>query len=156
DKDVVKTFQMSWDLAPDAAKQVLRVMGELAPVSVPRRLLSLILNLPEQPGLRNELDESIAELQRLSLVELDIAGDPKAHRLILVFARHRNAVDSASPFEKCRETIQAQMERTFANPDGDTDRELESLVPHAEFLASVRPDSEESGRLLNGLGKHHR
>jgi hypothetical protein len=35
--DVVRTFQMSWDIAPDSARQVLRVIGELAPAPVPLR-----------------------------------------------------------------------------------------------------------------------
>ena len=29
---------MSWDIAPESARQVLRVMGELAPVGVPQDL----------------------------------------------------------------------------------------------------------------------
>src|SRR4029077_12695888 len=42
--DIVKTFQMSWEIAPESARQVLRVMGELAPAGVPRTLLRAILN----------------------------------------------------------------------------------------------------------------
>ena len=44
--DVVSTFQLSWRIASDPAKNVLRVMGELAPTTVPKKLLRIILNLP--------------------------------------------------------------------------------------------------------------
>ena len=44
--DVVQTFQMSWEITPEPARQVLRVMGELAPAAVPRSLLRIILDLP--------------------------------------------------------------------------------------------------------------
>jgi tetratricopeptide (TPR) repeat protein len=156
ERDVAGTLQMSWNLAPDAARQVLRVMGELAPAPAPRTLLRRVLKGPERPGLRDGLGNGISELERLSLVELDPAGDPRAHRLILAFVRHRNAVDDASPFDTCRETIQEQMQRTFDNPDAGTSRELESLVVHAEFLlATDRLSANESSDLLNRLGQHH-
>ena len=67
--DIVKTFQMSWDSAPESAKQVLRVMGELAPAGVPRTLLRDILNWPGQTGIRDPLSKALDELSRLSLVE---------------------------------------------------------------------------------------
>ena len=73
--DVVSTFQLSWNRTPDPAKRLLRVMGELAPAVVPRRLLRMILNLPEQPPVRDEMRKSISELVRLSLVEVSSGGD---------------------------------------------------------------------------------
>ncbi len=156
ERDVVRTFQMSWEIASEPAKRVLRVMGELAPAPVPRRLLRLVLNLPEQRAFNNELNESLSELARLSLVEPDIAGNPIAHRLILAFVWHRNIVDDASPLDSCLRTIQQQMERTFDNPDASTTRELESLVAHSEFLlATERLPPAESSHLLNRLGQHH-
>ena len=148
---------MSWDIAPDPARQVLRVMGELAPAPVPRRLLRAILNLPEQPALRDELKKDLSELSRLSLVELDAAGDPVTHRLILAFVRHRNRLDNASPFQVCLEAIQREMRRVFDDPSAATSRELELLAPHAEFLlATDWIGPEESGSLWGSLGRHHR
>jgi len=81
--DVGWTFQMSWNVTPDPAKQLLRVMGELAPAPVPLGLLRTILKFPEQPALRDQVRKGISELARLSLVELDSSGNPVAHRLIL-------------------------------------------------------------------------
>jgi hypothetical protein len=155
--DVVRTFQMSWDLAPDAAKQVLRAIGELAPAPVPRWLLRIVLSLPEENALRDELNKSISELARLSLVELGETGEPVAHRLILAFVRHRNRADDASPFDQCRQAIEEQMKRTFDNPDAKTNRELELLVPHAEYLpAAGRISPRESIGLWSRLGEHNR
>jgi tetratricopeptide (TPR) repeat protein len=155
--DIVKTFQMSWEIAPESAKQVLRVMGELAPAGVPRALLRAILNWPGQTGVRDPLSKALDELSRLSLVEEDANGNPTAHRLILAFARHRNAADSASPFQQCSDAIRVQMERAFEDPGADTIRELELIVPHAEFLlAGSRLRPEESIDLAARLGKHHR
>ena len=154
--DVVKTFQMSWAITPDPARQVLRAMGELAPARVPRRLLRAILNLPDQPPLRDELDKAVSEIARLSLAELDTTGNPEAHRLILAFVRHRNTQDDASPFDKCREAIGRQMRRAFDAPDAGTSGELELLLPHAEFLlAAGKLGPEDSIDLLSCLGCHH-
>jgi len=154
--DVASTFQLSWSITPDPAKQILRVMGELAPAIVPKRFLRIILNSPMESSIRDELSRGVDELARLSLVELSSSGDPLAHRLILAFARHRNAVDDASPLERCREALLEQMERANDNPDASTNRELESLIPHAEFLASAgQLGPVESGNLLNSVGTHH-
>ena len=145
DLDVVSTFQLSWQITPDPAKQILRVMGELAPTTVPKKLLRLILNLPQQSSFRDVLSEGIDELARLSLVELSSNGDPIAHRLILAFARYQNAVDHASPLDRCGEALLEQMQRANDDPDGSTNRELESLIPHAEFLLSTDPSPAVSG-----------
>lgn len=157
EQDIASTFQLSWDIAPEPAKQLLRVMGELAPAVVPKTLLRTILNLPEQPPLRDELNKGIDELVRLSLAELTSSGDPLSHRLILAFARHRNAVDNASPFDRCRKVLLDELQRANNDPDANTTRELELLIPHAEFLASTdrlrRGDFES---LLGFVGIHHR
>jgi len=156
DRDVVGTFQLSWEAAPETGRNVLRAMGELAPVAVPRTLLRTVLKLSAATSVRDPLARALDELARLSLVELDPNGNPIAHRLILAFARHRNVADSASPFAQCLEEIQAQMNRASLTADGRTMRELEPLAPHAEFLLAgglVRP--EEFSRLADGLGAHY-
>ncbi len=157
ERDVVATFQLSWNILADSAKHLLRVMGELAPAPVPQKFLRTVTNLPEQTPLQDELRKAVSELARLSLVEVSSGGDPLAHRLILAFARHRNAVDHTSPFDRCREALQEQMQRANDDPDASTNRELELLIPHAEFLASTdRLKPEDRGRLLNFVGMHHR
>ena len=115
ERDVVATFQLSWNVAGDAARQILRVMGELAPAAVPLRFLRMVLNLPEESAVRDELRKGVSELARLSLVERSGSGDPVAHRLILAFARHRNVVDDASPFDRCGEVLLREMRR--ADPE---------------------------------------
>ena len=155
--DVVSTFQLSWNLTPDPAKQILRVMGELAPAVVPKTLLRATLNFPEQSPVRDELSKGLSELARLSLVELSSSGDALAHRLILAFARHRNMADDTSPLDRCLEVLLGQMRRANENPGASTNRELESLIVHAEFLATTgQLSSVDLGRLLSFVGMHHR
>jgi hypothetical protein len=72
--DVARTFEMSWNIASDRAKEILRVLGELAPVPVPRTLLRLVLNLPRLGGTRDLLEKRLAELRRLSLAESTATG----------------------------------------------------------------------------------
>jgi tetratricopeptide (TPR) repeat protein len=154
--DIAKTFQLSWNAAPEQGRSILRAMGELAPVGVPRSLLRTILNLPAGSGVRDPLDKALDELARLSLVELDTIGNPIAHRLIIAFARHRNSADSASPFNQCLSAIQEQMNRASLLPDARTLRELNRLMPHAESLMArrlIRP--EDLSRLANRLGTHY-
>jgi hypothetical protein len=79
----------------------------------------------------DELGKAVNELARLSLVELSSSGDPLAHRLVVAFGRHRNLVDNASPFDRCRESLQEEMQRANDNSDASTSRELELLIPHA-------------------------
>jgi tetratricopeptide (TPR) repeat protein len=155
--DIVGTFQLSWHAAPEAGRAVLRAMGELAPVGVPRSLLRSVLNLPAATPVRDPLARALDELLRLSLVELDTSGNPIAHRLILAFARHRNVADSASPFNQCLAAIQEQMDRASLTPDAGTICELNLLVPHAESLLTgtlIRPDDFSS--LAGRLGIHYR
>ena len=78
EKDIAGTFQLSWDAAPEAGRAVLRAMGELAPVAVPRSLLRGVLNLPAGTRVRDRVDRALDELSRLSLVELDTSGNPIA------------------------------------------------------------------------------
>ena len=151
ERDIAKTFQMSWDLATEPCRQVLRAMSELAPVGVPQSLLRTILDLPEIPGLRDPLTKAIDELVRLSLAERDGNGNPIAHRLILAFVRK-----SASLFEECRKAVQRQMSRADLQSDARTIRDLELLVPHAEaLLATGRLATMDFCELSNKLGTHH-
>ena len=48
------------------------------------------------------------------------------------------------------------MQRAYDNPDANVNRELESLIPHAEFLAATgRLRPEDLGSSLNAVGTHH-
>src|SRR5579871_3668893 len=156
EKDVVRTFQLSWDATPEVSRSILRAMAELAPAAVPRFLLRLVLNLPADSNVHDPLDEALDELSRLSLVELDIGGHPIAHRLILAFVRHRNLADSVSPFPQCLAAMRKQMGRSSLTPDASTISELNRLVPHAELLLAgdlIRP--EDFSSLAHRLGTHY-
>jgi hypothetical protein len=45
EKDVAQRFEMSWTLAPAAAQEVLRIMADLAPFGVSRKLLRKVLKI---------------------------------------------------------------------------------------------------------------
>jgi tetratricopeptide (TPR) repeat protein len=153
---IVRTFQLSWDAAPELARAVLRAMGELALVAVPRSLLRSVLNLPAGSGMSDPLARALDELSRLSLVELDTSANPIAHRLILAFTRHRNVADSASPVDQCLAAIQERMGQASLTPDAGTIRELNLLAPHAESLLEgslIRP--EDFSELAGRLGTHY-
>ncbi len=82
-KEVTATIQLSWDLASEQAKFVLRAMTCLAPRPVPRRLLREILNLPSENRIEDPLGEAISELAiKLSLAELEYENEPSLHRFI--------------------------------------------------------------------------
>src|SRR5579864_8228346 len=154
--DIVKTFGLSWDAAPELARRILRCMGELAPAPVPRSLLRPVLDLPAGSSVRDPLARALDELSRLSLVELDTSGNPVAHRLILAFARHRNVADLASPFDRCLAAIQEQMSRASLTPDAATMGKLNLLVPHVEsLLAGSLIPPEDFSMLANRLGTHY-
>ena len=155
--DVSKTFQLSWDVAPSQAQDILRAMAELAPVPVPVGVLRRILNASAETGVRDGFGRSLSELVRLSLVELDVTGNPVAHRLVLAFVRNRNQIEAASPLGRCGEVIQEEMNRIFLNPDNAGLRQLEFLVPHAVTLSTERGLSPNACvRLMLSLGVHSR
>ena len=76
ERDVAATFQVSWQLACEDGKQVLRVMSQLAPAWVPLRLLRAVLGWQESPGARDRLAKATADLWELSLVDRSETGDP--------------------------------------------------------------------------------
>lgn len=155
--DIARTFQMSWELASPSGKLVLRAMAELEPFAVPHRLLRRILEFEEPHGLKDELGESLAELSRLSLVDLDRNRHPVTHRLIHAFVRYRNRADGVSPFERAAQALQEAMDAAFSDPDAVLLRELDIVVPHAEaLLLSNRLTGENAVLLGSFIGKHHR
>lgn len=105
--DVAQTFQLSWKITPDPAKQVLRVMGELAPAPVPRAVLRKILEWPAQSELRNELGRALSELARLSLAEPEELGGllnriGSHHRVLGSLERRVTPLSEPSPRQRNR------------------------------------------------------
>jgi hypothetical protein len=155
--DVAQTFQMSWNLAPPQAQNVLRVMAELAPIGVPRAIIRQALNLAEPEGLADALAESLSELTRLSLVELDLNGNPLMHRLIHAFVRHRNQADQSPFFEPTAAVISERMRATLNNPGAAMLRQLDLLLPHSEtLLERDRLGPRDAVNLLGRVASHHR
>ncbi len=154
-KDVAATFILSWNLASDQAKSVLKVIARLAPTSVPRRLLRLILNIDSRNSLDDPLDESISELvQKLSLVELDDEHDPSLHRLIYAFVKTVVKREEVSLNDLARALVK-EMARAADDHDTRSYRDLKKNTPHAEYL--VTSENIELGfamRLADNIGQH--
>ena len=157
ESDIAQTFQTSWNAAPPAAQDLLRVMADLAPVGVPREAIRKVLDLPETADLEDALEKSLDELTRLSLIEVDLQGNPLMHRLVHAFVRYRNEQDHVSFFEPTAAVISKLMQATFTNPDAAMLRGLDLLVTHAEVvLGENRLPDDDAIELLTQLGEHHR
>ena len=155
ERDVAATFQVSWQLACEDGKQVLRVMSQLAPAPVPLRLLRAVLGWQESPGARDRMAKAIADLWDLSLVDRSKTGDPAAHRLILGFVRHLPESDSLRL--QTVAAVEKEMDRAFDDHDTASFRELEAVLPHAERLVACRDLASESAiTITTALGRHHR
>jgi tetratricopeptide (TPR) repeat protein len=155
-RDVAATFQLSWNLASEAARQLLRVMAGLAPVSVPREILRELPLPAARPALGDPLEDAIDELVRLSLVERDASGDPLAHRLVLAFVRLA-APGETLPAEPVRRAVARQLSRIGDEQDSDAYQALEKLAPHAAaLLASPDLPPAEYSDLASDLGRHLR
>jgi tetratricopeptide (TPR) repeat protein len=155
-KEVAATFRMGWDLASSFAHQVLKAISLLVPFPVPRRLLSKILKVDSDSMLQDPLAEAISELNtRLSLVEADEENDPRIHRLIAAFVQ--TFIHDDNPLHQdIIAVVRDEMERTADDKDTLSLRELEKVLPHADFLLSskhIKP--EQALDIANCMGWHH-
>lgn len=149
ERSVAATFQLSWDLAPEDGKDVLRVMAHLAPVAVPLRLLRAALGWDD-----DRLGDAIAALWRLSLVERDGQNQPSAHRLIQGFVRH---LPGESRWMKTVTAVESEMARSRDDRDTASYQELEPVVPHAEaVLGRADLPNPPEIQIAESLGWHHR
>ena len=157
EKQVAATFRMGWDEASAFERKVLRAMSLLAPAPVPRRVLRKILDTDSESKLRDPLDEAVSRLNTgLSLVELDDEADPRMHRLISAFVR--TLTDEGEPLQKNVVTaIGNEMARVKDDKDTQSFRQLEKVLPHADFLlTSEAVEPAQAVALANYTGWHHR
>ena len=154
--DVAATFEMSRQLLEDGERRTLAAIAELAPYPVPRRLLRAILELPQGTLLEDPLQQALAELERLSLVDLDEDQEPSVHRLLRSFVRHVNP-DRSRLRERVVGAVRAEIGRTGDDSDQAAYRELEAVLPHAEEVArdDSYADQQLSSFLLDRVGTHH-
>ncbi len=153
-RSIAATIQASWDQATEDGREVLRVLSHLASAPVPLRLLRAVLGWAEANPVDDRLRRAVSDLVRLSLVERDSQGQPMAHRLILGFA---GALPDTERYAK--ETLDAvdrEMRRTTDDQDTASYRDLEAVLPHADWLlARVTPVDSVSLWLANTLRWHH-
>ena len=120
----------------------------MRPLPFPRWLLGQILGW--SAGV---LEDAVAELDRVSLVGLDEAGDPFAHRLLMGFVKHRGIGDAV--FKAVVEAVEQETRRTQDEQDTASYNELEAIMPHAEtMLASGRIGDDVFVRIATNL-RHH-
>ncbi|MBZ5617528.1 MAG: tetratricopeptide repeat protein [Acidobacteriia bacterium] len=155
ERNITATFQLSWNLSGEDARDVLRVMSQLASAPVPQRLLRATLDWPETPALDDRLATALKDLWRLSLVELDDRQQPSGHRLILGFVHHLPKGDAR--WTETVAAIEKEMDRAFDVQDTASYQELDGVVAHAEAILT-RPDlpAQRGIEIADDLGKHHR
>ena len=177
-KQVAATFRMGWDLASDFEKQVLQAISLLAPAPVPRRILKTILKnntksfahiihrffkkifgLATESKLRDPLAEALSRLHtKLSLLELDGETDPRMHRLISAFVRTLTAegAEGESRQKNVITVIRDEMARVTDAKDTQSFRQLEKVLPHADYLLAAEDiEPEQAIDIANYTGWHH-
>ena len=155
-KQVAATFRMGWDLASEFEQQVLQTISLLAPAPVPRRVLRKILPAASESKLRDPLDEALSRLHvKLSLLELDGETDPRMHRLISAFVRSLTA--EGEPLQKNVITaIRDEMARVENEKDTHSFRQLEKVLPHADFLLDSEViEPQKAIDIADYMGWHH-
>ncbi len=155
-KQVAATFRMGWDLASDFEQQLLQAISLLAPAPVPRRVLRQILPATAESKLLDPLDEALSRLHvKLSLLELDGETDPRMHRLISAFVR--SLMVENDPLQKnVITTIRDEMARVKDEKDTQSFRQLEKVLPHADFLLDSEDiEPKEAIDIANYTGWHH-
>jgi tetratricopeptide (TPR) repeat protein/class 3 adenylate cyclase len=157
EKEIAITIQLSYNQVSELGRKIVQAMSLLAPSPVPRRVLYTILADDVKENTVDAVNDAISELVNdFSLVDLDADKDPKAHILVLGFAKETIEKDSKT-YVGVFEAIIQEMAR--ANNDDDTRsfRELEKALPHAQVLIETNIlDHEKLAALLTDVGRHHR
>lgn len=156
EKSVAATFQVSWNLLDEPARELLRALADLAPVAVPLGLLRRILPQDAESPLDDALEESLSRLHRLSLIEREAeSNDPIVHRLVQAFAR--TALPESPLFEMTVEAVEAEMGRaTIPISDLAAYEDLEAVLPHAAVIArDAEADQASQSVILDRIGAHH-
>jgi hypothetical protein len=157
-KEVAATIAMSWDLASEPARRVLRALALLAPVPVPMRLVRRVFPDWESADLLEDpVEAAAAELAvKLSLANLDEDADPVVHRLVAGFVREVEESDPELEGRVAR-AVEEEMERASDDMDMAALRELEKMVPHAEHLLDAESVGDErAAEISNWLWWHYR
>jgi tetratricopeptide (TPR) repeat protein len=152
---IAATFQASWSKATEDGREVLLVMSHLAPAPVPFRLLRAVLEWEETDAVSDRLRRAVTDLARLSLVERDSEGQPTAHRLILGFL---GSLPDAELFTAETFTaVDREMSRAGDDQDTASYRDLEAILPHADWVLVRVPQLEAVGiSLAESLVLHHK
>ncbi len=154
-KEVGATFQLSWDLASPEAQRILKLMALWAPAPVPRRLFRSAFGDETGNRLIDPVDTPVAELARLSLVELDEEIDPQMHRLLGAFVALK-VPDEDELRQIAVDAIITEMSRVDEESDTQSYTDLDKVLPHAEWLiaASFVPQ-ESTTEIADYVGKQY-
>ncbi len=154
-KEVVATFQLSWDLATPHAQQILKLMSLWAPTAVPRRLLRRAFDVENSGGLNDKVDEAISNLSSLSLVDLDDHFDPQMHRLLACFVATKLSGDDEIE-QIAVETIENELSRVDDEYDLAAYTELEKVIPHGvRLLENTKTDPQYLVNISDFIRRHY-
>ncbi len=154
-KEVSATFQLSWNLASAEAQKMLKLIALLAPTAVPRCLIHRALDDEAGSRLSDPVDESIAELARLSLVDLDEEYDPQLHRLLAGFVATK--IDDDDELRRLAvNVVSDELSRVTDEHDTQAYSDLEKMVSHGvHFLESRFIDAEQAISIAGYIGWLH-
>ena len=157
EKEILATFQISWNALSESARQIAQFISLLAPAPVPRRLLERAFGSDSELSLEDSLLRSIGELRRFSIIELDVDNDPTMHRLLSAFIWSLLDAENTLP-QSVLENVKTEMARSMDDHDQKSLRDLEKILPHADFLIEERnlgDEAESVMALSDSLLRHH-
>ena len=142
EKSITATFQISWDQASVNGSNLLALMSCWGATPVPRRILHRALDDEPTSLLDDQVEEAIAELAQLSLVELDDNNDPYMHPLIRDFVREMAYTEKLK--SKALSIIKEEFARSIDDSDISAWEELENVIPHAHGVLDELTGINES------------
>ncbi len=158
EQNVARTFAISFehlepsDSVDSVALRILSHMAHLAPgETIPRNILIATLMMPDVPSTYVLVDDALARLIALGLVEPEADGAVRIHRLLWRFVRERVTDDKArTTVEEAITAIAYTM-----NEVGDPLMFI-PLEPHLRFVVATATPRRDviAARLCGELAKH--
>ncbi len=130
-------------------------MAHLGPSAIPTSLFREILDVPETTLLCQSIGKHLAELRRLSLIDINTEHHHYVHRLISSFVRHISK-DNINCRSRVLNFINQKISLSWNENYTQKMQELEIVLPHADAILNQKNDSNTFlSELANNIGKHH-
>jgi tetratricopeptide (TPR) repeat protein len=155
EKAIGATFQLSLKRASEPEYKLLKMISFLAPTPVPRRLLKRAFADTSDSVLNDPVDDGIAALTRLSLVELDEDHDPQMHRLLRSFIQSQIQENEDELKTLMSESVEEELSRAQLVADAASINELEKVLPHGQAMLNMENADPENNILIASSMQSH-